>query len=414
MKYRLPSLRVQILVLVLALLTAALLFIRSFFIYGFESFQEELHTEELKESITTMYHDICELIPPEQEEAFRDTVRTLLRDVEQINLTGTFFVDEMTLYSTFIFVFLVLVVISIFVFSSSLILRPLRRLQEGTQELARGNFDIQVSRTRVPEVNDLVTSFNQMIRDLAESRRRLVQVERDLLWREIARIMAHEIKNPLTPIRLSAERLEMQYQDRDTAFDRIFHDSISVIQEEVDNLQLLVNRFRDFAHMPLPQIAPFDLQELLEEVIRSCSERAQVSLELAGDFRAFTGDRMQWREVFVNLLENAIQAAGSAAQITINGIHEADSYRIQVEDNGTGIDPEHLEKVFDPYFTRRREGTGLGLAVVRRIVQMHNGDIYAESPPGAGATFTIVVQADLTPDGKPDGVEGDGNEDPGN
>ena len=396
MKYRLPSLRIQILLLVLVLMAIALLFIRSFFIYSFHSFQEELHTDQLKESVTTLYHDVKQILPQEQQEVFHDSVRTILRDIEQINLTGSFFVDDMSLYSTFIFVFLLLVVLAIFIFSSSLILRPLRRLQEGTRELAKGNFDVVVPETRVSQINDLVVSFNQMTRDLMETHRRLVQIERDTLWRELARIMAHEIKNPLTPIRLAAERLELQYEKRDTPFDQIFNDSICVIQEEVESLKQLVDRFRDFAHMPLPQFEVFDLEELLRDVIRSCSDRADISLAFTGDFKQFNGDRVQWREVFANLLENAIQISEQKACITITGQHEADIYQIQIADSGPGIDPEFLEKVFSPYFTRRQHGTGLGLAVVRRIIQMHNGEITATSPPGEGATFSIRVQTGVT------------------
>jgi two-component system, NtrC family, nitrogen regulation sensor histidine kinase NtrY len=395
MKYRLPSLRIQILLLVLVLLAIAMLFIRSFFIYGFNSFQEELHTEQLSESITALYHDVKLVLPPEQQEAFRDSIRTILRDVEQINLTGSFFVDDMSLYSTFIFVFLLLVVLAIFVFSSSLILRPLRRLQVGTRELAKGNFDVVVPESRVSQINDLVVSFNQMTRDLMETNRRLVQVERDTLWRELARIMAHEIKNPLTPIRLAAERLELQYEKRDTPFDLIFNDSICVIQEEVESLKQLVDRFRDFAHMPLPQFEVFDLEELLRDVIRSTCDQADISLELAGNFKQFNGDRVQWREVFVNLLQNAVQVSEQKACITITGHQESDLYQIQVADSGPGIDPDYLEKVFSPYFTRRQHGTGLGLAVVRRILQMHNGDISVTSPPGEGAIFSIEIRGDI-------------------
>jgi two-component system, NtrC family, nitrogen regulation sensor histidine kinase NtrY len=392
MKYRLPSLRIQILLLVLVLLAIALLFIRSFFIFSFNSFQDELHTEQLKESITTLYHDVKLVLPEEQQEVFRDSVRTILRDVEQIKLTGSFFVDDMSLYSTFIFVFLLLVVLAIFVFSSNLILSPLRRLQQGTHELAQGNFNVVVKGTRVSQINDVVVSFNQMTRDLMETNRRLVQAERDTLWRELARIMAHEIKNPLTPIRLAAERLELKYEKRDTPFDRIFDDSISVIQEEVESLKQLVDRFRDFAHMPLPQLEIFDLEELLRDVIRSCSDRAEISLTLNGDFKHFSGDRVQWREVFVNLFENSIQISDHEAHITVTGQYEAEIYQITVTDNGPGIDPEHLDKVFSPYFTRRQHGTGLGLAVVRRIIQMHNGDITAISPSGEGATFSIEIR----------------------
>ncbi len=392
MSWRLPSLRAQILLLMLVLLTVALLFIRSFFIYSFQTFQTELHTDQLNESITALYHDTSDQLPEEQRNAFRDSVRGLMGQVEQINLTGAFFVDDMTLYSSFIFVFLMLVMLLIFVFSSTLIMRPLRRLQEATQELARDNFEVHVQETRVSQINDLVVSFNRMTRDLADSRRRLVQVERDLLWREMARIMAHEIKNPLTPIRLAAERLDLQYEDLDTPFDKIFRDSIGVIQEEVDSLQLLVNRFRDFAHMPLPQIARFDLRELLEEIIKSYTDRAEITFDFPSDCQHFTGDRMQWREVFVNLIENAIQAVEADPCITINCERDPTSLRISVKDNGAGIAPEDLDKIFDPYFTKRRQGTGLGLAVVRRIVQMHGGDISAANNQPAGATFNIVLK----------------------
>ena len=133
----------------------------------------------------------------------------------------------------------------------------------------------------------------------------------------------------------------------------------------------------------------------MRDVIRSTCDQADISLELAGNFKQFNGDRVQWREVFVNLLQNAVQVSEQKACITITGHQESDLYQIQVADSGPGIDPDYLEKVFSPYFTRRQHGTGLGLAVVRRILQMHNGDISVTSPPGEGAIFSIEIRGDI-------------------
>lgn len=398
MRKLVPSFRLQIIILVSILLAASVLVFRSYFIESFRDFQSQIEYLELDSKINTLYREYQENMTEEEAAAFKDQVENLLMDVKQIELAGDFFEREIKVYSIFIFIFLILTVLIIFLISFGLITRPLARLQEATRELARGNLDIHVKESPFSPINELIVSFNAMTAELVENRNKLLEAEKEMMWREMAQVMAHEIKNPLTPIRLQTQRLENKYLMGSDDLDRIFSEVMKIVNEEVDNLQSLVNQFRDFAKMPSANFEEYDLKEQLREIVMPYESEVNIECAIQENLPLFYGDKMQMKQVFVNLVQNAIQSMDSQedGELKIRAEYEEPHFCITVVDNGSGIKEEDMNKIFKPYFTKKKKGTGLGLAIVKRIVQGHEGAIDVESEPDEGTRFTIKIG--LSPD----------------
>jgi len=392
MRFPIPSFRIQIIILVSVLLAASVLMFRSYFIGSFQEFRSQIEYLELEEKINEMYREYENALSDDEvSQQFRSEVENLLIDVNQIDLAGDIFEREIKLYSIFIFVFLILTVLIIFLISFGLITRPLSRLQSATKELAKGNLNIYVKEARFSPINDLIVSFNAMTAELIENRNKLIEAEKEMMWREMAQVMAHEIKNPLTPIRLQMQRMEYKYSMQSEDFDQIFKDGLRIVNEEVENLQTLVNQFRNFAKMPSANFQTYDLKKQLEEVVTPYESQADVNLEIADELPEFYGDKMQMKQVFVNLIQNAIQSMNSDRTLNIRCAHKNGNFVISIEDHGEGIDEDDLDKIFQPYFTRKKKGTGLGLPIVKRIVQSHDGNIHVNSDKEKGTTFTIRI-----------------------
>jgi two-component system nitrogen regulation sensor histidine kinase NtrY len=297
-----------------------------------------------------------------------------------------------TIYSIYIFVFVLLAVLIIFLLSINLITRPLRRLQAATRALAAGDTDIQVRENRFSPINDLIVSFNQMVREVNRQRQRAIEAEKQLIWKEIARVMAHEIKNPLTPIKLTIERLENKGLKKPDDILPVLTESIGIIKEEVQNLQSLVNRFREFATLPAASKESYSLENQLNEIVRAYQPTFDIELVFENELPPIYADKIQMKQTFVNLIQNAIQAGEpERGKLTITVGTKDSSFSIAFKDNGPGIKAEDMAKIFEPYFTTKRKGTGLGLAVVKRIVENHGGEIMVTSQSTGGTTVTISL-----------------------
>jgi two-component system nitrogen regulation sensor histidine kinase NtrY len=210
----------------------------------------------------------------------------------------------------------------------------------------------------------------------------------------VARRVAHEIKNPLTPIQLSAQRLRKKYFEQSPDFDRIFDEATNVIVNEVTSLKHMVDEFSKFARLPAPHMARQSLHEVLQEVValyRSAQKDVEVLVEIDEDLPPLNFDREQLKRVFVNLFDNAIQAMNQKGRLWVSTKYDTKRRRavVTVADEGAGIAPEDQERLFVPYFTRKKTGTGLGLAIVRRIITDHDGQIQAGNNQPKGAVFTF-------------------------
>ena len=268
--------------------------------------------------------------------------------------------------------------------------------------VAEGDLGVTIPPGAQDEVGDLVRAFNLMTADLRDARERLVHAERIAAWQEIARRIAHEIKNPLTPIQLSIETLRRAHQLSRPEFDEILEESTTTILEEVQRLRRIVSEFTEFARMPKPQLVLCDLNEVLRHALGlHDADGVAVETHLQEDLPEVNADREQLMQVLHNLLGNAKDAVGGEGKprIQLHSFALHDGVGFAVEDNGHGFDETVRQQIFTPYFTTKEgRGTGLGLAIVHRIVVEHGGTIEVAGTPGRGASFTVRLP--LAPDGE--------------
>ncbi len=280
------------------------------------------------------------------------------------------------------------------------IIRPIVNLEEATRRVAEGDFSFRILTRSADELSLLVSSFNRMVSELSHSREKLRQTEKISAWQEIAQRLAHEIKNPLTPIKLSAQRILRKYPSNPVEapkeFRKVLVSSVSSIIREVDNLNELLVEFREFARLPMPRPESVILRELVGEVAdmyNNLSGNVSISTDRVSEDSVLQADPSQIKQVFANLLKNAIQAMPAGGRIEVRSAlinKENRRYcRIWIKDNGGGIPEEIRNRIFEPYFTTKSEGTGLGLAIVERIVFDHDGSIWFETQEGVGTTFII-------------------------
>jgi signal transduction histidine kinase len=277
---------------------------------------------------------------------------------------------------------------------ASRVTRPLEALRDGAQRVAAGELGARVEVRASGEVADLVRAFNDMTSELARSRDRLAQAERIAAWREVARRLAHEIKNPLTPIAMSVETLRDALDRQRPDFREIFEEATRAVSDEVRRLKRIVDEFSRFARLPAPERAPVPADELVAGVLALFPEPppgVTVAREVEPGLPPVLADRDQVLQVLLNLLRNAIDALPGGGAIRIRAARAEGGVAFTVSDSGPGIPPEHLARVFEPYFTTKEGGTGLGLAIAQRIAEEHGGRLEAASPPGEGAAFTLTL-----------------------
>jgi len=274
-------------------------------------------------------------------------------------------------------------------------------LQEAARAVGEGNLGVRVSPHGKDELDELGRAFNRMVAELGETRSRLEYLQKVSAWQEVARRLAHEIKNPLTPIQLAVQELRSQYRGGDPAYERLLGTVQEILKEEIGSIRRLVDDFSAFAKLPKVEPAPVDLGQIVEDFVRARAEwQPFVQFERPPAAVGALGDRMLIRRVLTNLVENAVQAAEGAARtpevrVTVFEDAGAGAAVITVDDNGPGIPPDMRERVFDPYVTTREHGTGLGLAIVRKIVLDHGGDVEvgtAQAPLG-GARLRVTLPA---------------------
>ena len=285
------------------------------------------------------------------------------------------------------------------VWFSARVTRPLAKLAAGAREVAAGDWAVRVDARSRDEVGQLSRDFNEMTRQLAEQRERLVQAERVAAWREIARRLAHELKNPLFPLQLTLENLQRARQQTPELFDEIFEESTKTLRAELDNLKTIVTRFSDFSKMPAPQFQPTNLNDAVRNSVRVYDAQFNVigrppvtpELYLDENMPVIQADPDLLHRALSNLVLNSLDAMPSGGTLTVRTGHGDGVVGVEISDTGAGLTPEECERLFTPYYTTKRMGTGLGLAIVQSIISDHHGKISVESAPGHGATFRIEL-----------------------
>jgi len=263
---------------------------------------------------------------------------------------------------------------------------------EGVVETQGKHLTIGLNFSRMKNETGRDIGFVLVFEDLTE----LIKAQKSAAWREVAQRIAHEIKNPLTPIQLSAQRVRKKFFEKAPDFEQIFDDSTGVIISEVTSLKRLVDEFSKFARMPAPQLARASLHEVIKDVVtlyRGGHRDIEFLVELDETMPMFNLDREQINRVFVNLFDNAIQSMTQKGRVWVKTQYDSKRHRavIKVADEGTGINPEDQERLFVPYFSRKKTGTGLGLAIVHRIISDHEGQIQASNNQPRGAVFTFEL-----------------------
>jgi two-component system, NtrC family, nitrogen regulation sensor histidine kinase NtrY len=274
------------------------------------------------------------------------------------------------------------------------ITRPVEALAAGARAVAAGDWRTQVDVPSSDEIGALAVAFNQMTRDLLEQRDRLVQAERVAAWRELARRLAHELKNPLFPLQITVENLQRARAAHPAEFDEVFRESTTTLLAELGKLRGIVGRFSDFAKMPQPQLETVDLNGLVRESVKLFEAQMPAAgvtlhLYLAADVRPIQADPGQLGRALQNLVLNAIDAMPSGGALAIRTAAHEGGVRLEVSDAGLGLTPEECERLFTPYYTTKTHGTGLGLAIVQSVISDHGGKIGVRSEPGKGTTFVI-------------------------
>ncbi len=283
--------------------------------------------------------------------------------------------------------------------------RPIEQLAEASREIADGNWDVQVEPGPGAELAQLAESFNTMSHQLTEQRERLVQAERVAAWRELARRLAHELKNPLFPLQITVENLVRARELAPAEFDEIFKESTSTLLAEISNLKTIIGRFSDFSKMPKPQLQNTSLNKLVRKVaalhgsqLTKAAKPVALQLELDDSLMEIPLDPDLFHRVVSNLILNAIDAMSEGGALTLRTRDAGERARLEISDTGTGLTPEERDRIFTPYYTTKQHGTGLGLAVVQSVVSDHGGTISVNSETGRGTTFIIDLPKRAEPD----------------
>jgi len=277
--------------------------------------------------------------------------------------------------------------------------RPVGKLVAGAREVASGNWDARVTIHSRDEIGTLAGAFNQMTGQLAEQRERLIQTERVAAWRELARRLAHELKNPLFPLQITVENLRRAREQNANDFDEIFRESTDTLLAEIQNLKTIVNRFSDFAKMPRPELQPLDVNEMVRGVTRLFEPRfiapgepkITTQLHLDEKLPLIQADSVLLHRAIGNLVLNAIDAMPNGGKLALRTMTHDGGVRLEISDTGAGLSREECERLFTPYYTTKLHGTGLGLAIVQSVVSDHGGRISVSSEPGHGTTFRIEL-----------------------
>jgi len=285
---------------------------------------------------------------------------------------------------------ILLVMIGVAVWLSRRLTDPIGELVEGTREVGRGNLDYRVKQRSNDEIGILVQHFNRMAEELKISQEKTIYLEKMAAWQEIARRLAHEIKNPLTPIQLTVQEMVDQYSGENREYQQLLTECHVIINEEIENLRRLVREFSDFGRLPEPHFAEGNIQVLIKDIQRLYPHR-KIQLELAEGLPLLQMDEDRVRRVLINLIENAAQADPENHLITIRTRWAKNVVEVSVSDQGSGIPPEVQKKIFEPYFSTKKSGIGLGLAITRKMIEEHGGEIWVESEENKGSKFTFTL-----------------------
>ena len=300
----------------------------------------------------------------------------------------------------------IVVAVSVGIGLSRRVTRRLALLADATARVGAGDLTVQVPASHHDEISELTAAFNAMVNDIRESRDRIEYLQRLGAWQEFARRLAHEIKNPLTPIQLAVQEIHRSYAGNDERYRHRLDEVATIVEEEVATLRRLVGEFSDFARLPRAILTSSDLGQFLSDASASiCALGEQVSLSdgsPAGDVRCLVAveslpvniDSMMLKRCVENLVRNALQSlrdSGRSGHVEVGVARRGNEATLFVRDDGPGVADADRERIFDPYVTTKGDGTGLGLAIVKKVVFEHGGEIRCEPRKPSGVVFEVLL-----------------------
>ncbi|NMB73796.1 MAG: HAMP domain-containing protein [Myxococcales bacterium] len=307
---------------------------------------------------------------------------------------------KLAYYRVFLFIYfwiLLMAVVLGYLLARS-VTRRVAQLVSATRRATTGDLAVRVPVRGRDEIGSLAESFNRMLDEIQRTRDRIVYLEKVSSWQEIARRLAHEIKNPLTPIQLAMQELHKSYRGEDSSFTAKLDQSLEIVEEEVATLRRMVETFSEFAKLPDVQTIPVELNEFAADFLRKNPQFAsRVSLQPLRERLEIRLDPMLMGRVLMNLVNNALDASPGGEPVEIRVGREGEFGVLQVADRGVGLSEEARGRLFQPYFTTKAHGTGLGLAIVKKIVLQHGGEIFARDNPPRGTVFCVRLRAGSTP-----------------
>ncbi|MGA3092658.1 MAG: ATP-binding protein [Terriglobales bacterium] len=281
--------------------------------------------------------------------------------------------------------------------------RPVVSLAQAARRVAGGDLSTKVEVSSSDELGELAASFNRMTEDLVQQKDRTLQAERVAAWRELARRLAHELKNPLFPLQVTVENLMRAKQKSPEMFEEVFHEGTATLLAEIDHLKTIIGRFSEFARMPQPQRRATQLNDVVHSVLRVFQAQMQATnpiglcTQLDPNLPRIAADSDLLHRALENLVLNAIDAMPEGGDLTIRTATLGDRVELTVSDTGSGLTPEECGRLFTPYYTTKQHGTGLGLAIVQSVISDHGGKISVESKKEQGTTFRIELPREAQP-----------------
>jgi len=289
-----------------------------------------------------------------------------------------------------VYSFAVIVITLLSTLFANQISSPIRQLTRATNAVAQGDLSVQLKNKEKGELKELLDGFNAMTSELQKNQNDIAELERESAWKEMAKQVAHEIKNPLTPMKLSVQQLVAAYNDKKTEFDDILKKLSQAILNQIENLSLIASEFSSFAKMPSLKLEEFDLITVIKDTIHLFGdEEAEIKFNSEIEKVIVESDNSQMRRMLINLIRNSIQAKASIITIDLS-VQDKNSI-INISDNGNGISTENQNKIFEANFTTKEKGLGLGLKLIKRFVENTNGEIRLISSNTNGTVFRIKI-----------------------
>lgn len=376
------SLRLRIFILFFTVSVGGLVVLNNVFQDKHNNIHDALSKMELSSSLR-------EIRQASHEDSLK--AQSLMRIFNEGKAAVNIALSESRMMSALVMLIIIVISTAIFLIVISRINKPLKELKNATDQIRQGNFSVHLSEKGMPEIRELKTSFNIMSRELEAVQTRLLIAEKEMIWKDLSRILAHEIKNPLTPIQLAIQRLDERLQTDPDSVNDILKESLTIIGQEVENLRLLAQDFSNYARVNQPAFELFDPAEALREIVNSYLSNYAIKLDLAEKL-LIRFDKTHFYQIITNVLQNAIDACEAEAHIELKLYKERSYAVLSIIDNGKGIAEEDLKRIFEPYFSRKTKGTGLGLALVKKLADANHSIIRVKSTVGEGSNFTFIIE----------------------